>query len=312
MKKSKEFVQQPSEYPENLHNILYHSHLRLASNPLATPSSSPKSSSTSPSSSFSPTGTMVPHIADLAADTIEVQTASTIQYHRAHPPTEISNALVRRPSHGMRHDRHQSKPHTPDARQSSVSTSHGMRHLRHPSNLPLYTPDTQPNSNKSRRLRDSFKPLFHIFSPSDSPSSLAPEKQWDDSRKVGSKAKVLQETSVNSPSSRQSRGGSLSSSFSKDSHHQQQQPQRPIQRPTRYFRREQSNAAILEEMKCEGLLGGRGGGTTKSKKRKGRDSPDLEKPLPPLVPSMTRRNSEDKYWAGVADDIARRASVMSG
>ena len=70
---------------------------------------------------------------------------------------------------------------------------------------------------------------------------------------------------------------------------------------------------------CEGLVGGgRGSASSKAaqtKKRKGRSDdgppPDLGKPLPALVPDEWRRTREETYWAGVADDIARRASMLS-
>ena len=69
----------------------------------------------------------------------------------------------------------------------------------------------------------------------------------------------------------------------------------------------------MEELRCEGLVGGKTPPKTRSKKRKGRsdEGPDLEKPLPPLVPDSMMRTSEERYWAGVADDIARRASMLT-
>ena len=320
MKDSIEFAQeqQPSTLTEEvLPNLLYHTHLHLASNSPPQPSSSP---STSHTSSPKPT-TMVGHIAEQASDTVKVQTASAVQYRKAHLSSEAAQVITQSPAQSPllgvsnRQHRNHSQQTPTTMRPNNMAPSQRMRHVRHPSNAPLYTSSPNANSTRSRRLRESLKPFFHIFNPTD-PSTSPPldsNRQWDESRRLGSKAKVLQEAD---PNIRLSRGRSISSSFSTSKgSHLSQSP-----RPTRYFHRENSNAAIIEELKCEGLLGG---GPTRSRKRKGRsDSPNLEKPLPPLVPTLTRRNSEEvfywegnnceeKYWAGVADDIARRVSMLT-
>ena len=311
---------QHSEPTEVLPNLLYHTHLHLSNSPPKPRSSWHTSDSPSPKPR-----TMVTHIAEQASDSIKVQTASAVKYHRAHIPDEVSQVIAQSPRLGVseRQPRN-SSPHSPIMmRSNNMAPSHQMRHVRHPSNAPLYTSSPSPNRTRSRRFRESLKPLFHIFTPTE-PSTTPPlnaNKQLDESRRLGSKAKVLRDTDPNT--SRKSRGRSVSSAFStsKDSH--QTHSPTPQQRPTRYFRREQSNAAILEELKCEGLVGS---GPSRQRKRKGRaDSPNLEKPLPPLVPSLTRRNSrsseedfywaggncEEKYWAGIADDIARRVSMLT-
>lgn len=343
---------QGQPYPKSVHNTLYHSHLRLSSAHPQT-ASSPTTTTDNANTSYSPNPNkaMVSHIANLASDKIQVQTASTVQYHRARLQTSYTVAITHGPS--------------PQSHRRPV------RHLRHPSNLPIYTtslPNHQDtHRGNSRRLRDSLRPLFHIFSPNnngpDSPSSspTTPEHSFDDSKGIGSKARVLQESSVNTHQHHHHRQtasrGSTSTNTSDTSIRKPFRNPSTEQRPTRYFRREQSRDAFLEELKSEGLLGPKSTSSkpalppfassasssstatskttkpfivptstmsTTNKKRKGRgddsssssspsSSPvlDLEKPLPPLIPDQSMRTREERYWAGVADDIARRASMLN-
>ena len=111
---------QAQTYPKSVHNTLYHSHLLLSSaHPQTASSPATAVDDATTSCSPNPNKVMVSHIANLASDKIQVQTASTVQYRRARLASPCTVAITHRPA--------------------SPSPRRPVRHLRHPSNLPIYT-----------------------------------------------------------------------------------------------------------------------------------------------------------------------------